>query len=122
YFAQNLATIDEHGNYLDEYRAFYRWLEHQPGAAAVTRDGDLTFSADAAPKILDWLRKFKRDRPSAALLKVMVDQATPASTKVRAAESVLSHAAKAIEIEDIEARLEELERAADESKPGWRKA
>ena len=54
------------------------------------------------------------------LLKVMVDPATPASTKVRAAECVLSHAQKAIELEDVEARLTELERAADENKPGWR--
>lgn len=47
------------------------------------------------------------------LLKVMVDPSTPASTKVRAADSVLSHSAKAIEIEDIEARVSELERAAE---------
>lgn len=47
------------------------------------------------------------------LLKVMVDAATPASTKVRAAESVLNHTAKAIEIDDIQARLSELERAAE---------
>jgi hypothetical protein len=50
------------------------------------------------------------------LLKVMVDPSTPASTKVRAADSVMSHAAKAIEIEDIEARVSELERAAEAQK------
>ncbi len=50
------------------------------------------------------------------LLKVMVDAGTPASTKVRAADSVLNHSAKAIEIEDIEARVAELEQAADLSK------
>ncbi len=48
------------------------------------------------------------------LLKVMVDPSTPPSTKVRAADSVLDHSAKAIEIEDIEARVTELERAADQ--------
>ncbi|HSR06870.1 MAG TPA: hypothetical protein VLM42_06955 [Bryobacteraceae bacterium] len=47
------------------------------------------------------------------LLKVMVDPASPPGTKVRAADSVLDHAAKAIEIEDIEARLTELERTAE---------
>jgi transposase-like protein len=52
------------------------------------------------------------------LLKVMVDPSTPASTKVRAADSVLNHSAKAIEIEDIEARVTELERAAGSSKLG----
>ena len=55
------------------------------------------------------------------LLKVMVDPSTPASTKVRAAESVLNHSEKAIELEDIETRLAELERSADQSKPGWRR-
>ena len=50
------------------------------------------------------------------LLKVMIDPATPSSTRVRAAEAVLSHAAKAIEIEDIDARLKELEDAADVKK------
>src|SRR5580700_5834471 len=45
------------------------------------------------------------------LLKVMVDAATPASTKVRAADSVLNHSAKAIEIEDIEVRMVALEGA-----------
>ena len=47
------------------------------------------------------------------LLKVMVDPNTPASSKVRAADSTLDHAAKAIELEDIEARVCELERAKD---------
>lgn len=54
------------------------------------------------------------------LLKVMVDSATPASVKVRAAHSVLNHSAKDIEIEDIEARVAELERAADVPKDGQR--
>ena len=37
---------------------------------------------------------------------------TPASVKVRAAEAIFNHAAKAIEIEDIEARVAALEAAA----------
>ena len=49
------------------------------------------------------------------LMKVMLDQNTPASTRVRAAEIIVSHAAKAIEIEDIEARVSELERATKAS-------
>lgn len=35
----------------------------------------------------------------------MLDPATPPSTRVRAADSVLDHSAKAIELEDIEMRL-----------------
>ena len=50
------------------------------------------------------------------LLRVMTDPSTPASTRVRAADSVLSHSAKAIEIDDIEARVAELERATEVSK------
>lgn len=49
------------------------------------------------------------------LLKVMVDPATPPATKVRAADSVLSHSAKAIEIDDIGARVSQLERPAEAS-------
>jgi hypothetical protein len=51
------------------------------------------------------------------LLKVMIDPNSPASTRVRAADSVLNHAAKAIEIEDIEVRLAALEQsvASDQS-------
>ena len=54
-------------------------------------------------------------RPLAAattLMKVMIDPATPASVRVRAAEAIFNHSHKAIEIEDIEARVSELERAA----------
>ena len=55
------------------------------------------------------------------LLKVMVDQSTPASVKVRAAECVMNHSSKAIEIEDVAARVEELERVAAIKKSGERK-
>ena len=50
------------------------------------------------------------------LLKVMVDVNTPASTKVRAADSILDHAAKGIEVEDLEVRIAELERSAEAAK------
>jgi hypothetical protein len=50
-----------------------------------------------------------------ALLKVLVDPATPASSRVRAADVILDHSAKAIELEDIEARVAQLERAAEEN-------
>ena len=50
---------------------------------------------------------------AATLMKIMVDQNAPASTRVRAADSIFNHAAKAIEIEDIDARVTELERAAE---------
>jgi hypothetical protein len=51
-----------------------------------------------------------------AVLKIMVDPGAPASTRLRAADIVLAHTAKAIEIEDVEARVSELERTAEASK------
>ena len=53
-----------------------------------------------------------------ALLDLGLDSATPASTRVRAAESILTHSAKAIEIEDIEARVAALEQSAASGKSG----
>jgi hypothetical protein len=47
------------------------------------------------------------------LLKTLIDPDTPPSVKVRAAEVIFNHAAKAIEIEDIEARVAALELAAN---------
>ena len=44
--------------------------------------------------------------------KVMLDPLTPPTTKVRAADSILNHTIKAIENEDIEARVAALEQAA----------
>ena len=52
------------------------------------------------------------------LLKIMVDPNAPASTRVRAAECVMNHATKGMEIEDIEARVTELENAAAMTKRG----
>ena len=51
------------------------------------------------------------------LLKTMIDPATPASVRVRAAEAIFNHAAKAIEIEDIEARVAALEAATASGEP-----
>jgi hypothetical protein len=45
--------------------------------------------------------------------KVMLEPGTPPATRVRAADSILDHTTKAIEIEGLEARLTELERAAE---------
>ena len=44
--------------------------------------------------------------------KIMLDSATPPATRVRAADSILDRTTKAIEIEDIEARVAALEQTA----------
>lgn len=56
----------------------------------------------------------------ATLMKIMVDVNAPTSSRVRAADCVLGHAARAFEIEDIEVRVSELERTAGRSKSGLR--
>jgi hypothetical protein len=50
------------------------------------------------------------------LLKTLVDTGIPAGVRVRAAECVLNHATKAIELEDIDARVTVLEVTADLAK------
>jgi hypothetical protein len=51
------------------------------------------------------------------LLKLLIEGGTPASVRARVADSIFNHTAKAIELEDIEARVSELERAAELAKP-----
>ena len=50
-------------------------------------------------------------------MKIMVDPAAPASVRVRAADSIFDHAAKAIEIEDFEAFSCEPRRQSGEPLP-----
>src|SRR5260370_34736178 len=45
-------------------------------------------------------------------------QTTPAASRVRAADRVLDHASRATALEDIDARITELERAANPSSEG----
>jgi hypothetical protein len=62
--------------------------------------------------------RLQQAAPAAAttLLRMLVDSNVPASVRVRAAECIINHAIKAIELEDIEARLTELERSTDPDK------
>jgi hypothetical protein len=55
------------------------------------------------------------------LLKIMVDPAAPMAVKARCAYYILDQTKKAIETEEIEARVTELERtAATQKQGGWR--
>ncbi len=49
-------------------------------------------------------------------LKLMTDPNVPAAVRLRAAEFVFDRAIRGVELEDIEERLAELERAAEASK------
>jgi hypothetical protein len=50
----------------------------------------------------------------------MLNPDSPASTRVRAADSVLDHAKRSIDQEDIEVRVAALERAAQTGEATWR--
>lgn len=78
---------------LPEFQAAYRLARRDAFSQSIARLQQATSAA------------------AATLLKVLVDLNAPASCRIRAADSVLSHAAKAIEIEDIEVRVSELEQA-----------
>jgi len=89
-----------------------RWMKEPEFDAALRKARRLSYSQS--------IGRLQQASSVAAttLLKLMVDPNSPPSCRLRAADSVLSHAAKAIEIEDIEARVSELERAADASRRG----
>jgi len=91
-------------------RTLYRWM--------LEPDFDAAFRAARRKAFGVSIARLQQGSTAAAttLLKVMLDPNTPASTRVRSAESVLAHAAKAIDIEDMESRVTALERAAETAK------
>ena len=82
---------------LPEFQAAYRKARRDAYSQAIAR-----LQQGASPAVT-------------TLLKIMVDPNAPASVRVRAAECIMNHAMKGIELEDIEARLEDLERHAESS-------
>jgi transposase-like protein len=92
-------------------RTLLRWLKQPEFKAAYRQARREAFSQSIA--------RLQQASGAAVstLLKVMVDANTPASTRVRAADSILNHGASGIELEDIEVRLAELERAAELANP-----
>jgi hypothetical protein len=53
-----------------------------------------------------------------SVLKLMTDPNVPAAVKLRAAECVFDRAFKGVELEDIEVRVSELERATEATQSG----
>jgi hypothetical protein len=96
-------------------RTLYNWLKEP--------EFDAAYRAARRRAYGQSISRLQQGSTAAAttLLKVMVDPATPPSTRVRAAEAVLSQAAKAIEIEDIDARVRALEEATEAKKDGRRR-
>ena len=90
-------------------RTLYRWLNEPEFDKAYRRARRASFGQGTA--------RLQQATGAAvsAVLKIMVDQQSPASTRLRAADLVLTHGAKAIELEDLEARVAALEQAAEVS-------
>jgi len=88
-------------------RTLFRWLGEPEFNAAYRKARRAGFSQSVA--------RLQQASSAAAttFLKLMVDTNAPAAVRLRAADLVFTHGAKAIEIEDIEARVSELERATD---------
>src|ERR1019366_5085579 len=101
-----VAALLTHRNVEDAARAagvgvstLLRWMKEPKFEAAYREARRAAFGQSVARLQQAW------GAPFSPLLKVMLAPAPPPATKVRAVDSVLDHAAKAIEIEDIEARL-----------------
>jgi hypothetical protein len=90
-------------------RTLYRWIK-EPEFDAAYREAKRAAYGQSIARLHQ-----ASGAAVTTLLKLMVDSNVPASTRARCADSVLSHTEKATELEDIEARLAELERAAEES-------
>ena len=91
-------------------KTLLRWMK-EPEFQKAYREARRTAYSQAVAKL-------QQGATAAAttLLKVMLDPSTPSSVRIRAAECIMNHSSKAIEIEDVEARVAELERAAEASK------
>jgi hypothetical protein len=88
-------------------RTLYRWMKEREFDAAYREAKRAAFSQSTA-------RLHQMSTAAVTTLgKVMIDPNTPPATKVRAADSVLKYTAKAIELEDLGARVSDLERALE---------
>ena len=91
-------------------RTLYRWLNEPVFEKAYLKARRKAFGQGTA--------RLQQASSAAVsvMMKTMVDPGAGASTRLRAADMVYAHAAKAIEIEDIDARVSELERVAELAK------
>jgi hypothetical protein len=112
-------------------------LEHPTNEKAATALGISTVTlwrAMQKPEFAEAFRKARREAFSQSvarlqhasnaavgtLLRVMTDREAPAASRVRAADVVLQTALRGIEMEDLEARLDRLERSAEAANGGRR--
>jgi hypothetical protein len=84
-------------------RTLYRWLKEPDFDAAYRQTRRAAFGQCVA--------RLQQASSAAVsvMLKILADASAPASARLRAADMIVAHAAKAIEIEDVEARVSALE-------------
>ncbi|MEP7353987.1 MAG: hypothetical protein ABI824_12215, partial [Acidobacteriota bacterium] len=100
-------TVEEAAKTADvPARTLYRWMK-EPQFDAAFRDAKRSAFAQSVARLHQM-----SGAAVSTLGKIMVDQSVPAATRLRAADSILNHTAKAIEIEDVEARVAALEATA----------
>jgi phage terminase small subunit len=90
----------------------HRWLQ-EPAFLAAVREAE----AKALDELARLLVRLGRTAIG-TLAKAMSDPATPAATKVRAADATLARLLQLRELASLEARVVELERLASEQEPG----
>ena len=110
---QAIAALLSHRNVEEAARAvgissntLLRWTK-EPEFDAAYREARRAASCQSIARLQD-----AAGAAVTTVLKIMLDSKVSAGTRLRAAEIVLTQTAKAIEIEDIDERVAELERAA----------
>jgi hypothetical protein len=105
---------------------------HEKAAAALGISAVTLWRATKKPEFAEAFRKARREAFSQSvarlqhasnaavgtLLRVMTDREAPAASRVRAADVILQTALRGMEMEDIEARVSELERVTEANKGG----
>jgi hypothetical protein len=84
-------------------RTLYRWMKESDFDAAYREARRAAFGQCVA--------RLQQASSAAVsvMLKILADPSAPAAARLRAADMVVTHSAKAIEIEDVEARVSALE-------------
>jgi hypothetical protein len=85
-------------------RTLHRWRK-EPAFDAALREAQRSVHSHAMGRLCHLA-----NTAVTALGRAMVDPSTPPATRVQAADKILNHAAKAMEFQDIEPRVGELER------------
>jgi hypothetical protein len=92
-----------------------RWTK-EPEFAAAYREARLTVFSQSIGRL-----QVASGAAVSTVLKIMLDPNVPAGSRLRAAEVVLEHAARADQMEDIEDRVAKLERTAGLAKKSSRR-